>query len=259
MRLLSLTPVLLFAIALSANAADFRDRTALSTQLDQGFQVALANAQESLASADAKLDTAEANLATAQDELADAQANGGDVTAAQAKVDAAQADVDAAQAKVDAAQAKVDAAQTQAGTGSSALVDQMSDDQVFALNRSLNNAAHNGLGPLAIDSALLQRIIDEGLDKHGIQTLTQALELRARFEKNADRFDAKGDSEKADQMAARGEALEGKFLARLDDSASDAAAREARDAAREAAREAKHAAKEAAHDAARDAHGHGAP
>ena len=241
MRMLQLTPVLLLAVALSASAADFRDRTALATQLDAGFEITLANAEESLASAQSKLDAAEA-------ELSDAQANGGDVAAAQAKVDAAQADVDAAQAKVDAAQTNVD-------TGSTALVDQMSDDQVFALNRSLNNAAHNGLGPLAFDPALLQRIIDEDLGNREIQQLTQGVELRARFEANAARFDAKGDSDKADAMRERGEALEGKFLARLDDPAADAAA----DAAREASREAKHAAKEAARDAARDARGHGKP
>ena len=179
------------------------------------------------------------------------------MAAAQAKVDAAQADVDAAQAKVDEAQAKRDTAQTQVG-GATGLVDQMSDDQVFALNRSLNNAAHNGLGPLAIDPALLQRIIDEGLDKHSIQTLTKALEMRARFDKNADRFDAKGDAEHADQMREKGAALEGKFLARLDDpgdDAADAAADAAGDAAKAAAREAKHA----AHDAIHDSHGHGKP
>jgi hypothetical protein len=251
MRMLQLAPVLLLAVALSANAADFRDRTALATQLDAGFDITLANAEESLASAQTKLDAAEA-------ELADAQANGGDVAAAQAKVDAAQADVDAAQAKVDAAQ-------TQVG-GATAIVDQMSDDQVFALNRALNNAAHNGLGPLAFDPALLQRIIDEDLGNREIQQLTQGVELRARFEANAARFDAKADAtgdtrfnDKADAMRERGEALEGKFLARLDDPAAEAAAEAARDASREAAREAKLAAKEAVREAARDARGHGKP
>jgi colicin import membrane protein len=252
--MLQLAPVLLLAIALSANATDFRDRTALAAQLDSGFEVTLANAEESLASAQAKLTTAQA-------ELADAQANGGDVAAAQAKVDAAQADVDAAQAKVDTAQ-------TQIG-GATGLVDQMSDAQVFALNRALNNAAHNGLGPLAFDPALLQRIIDEDLGNREIQMLTQGVELRARFESNAARFDAKADAsgdpkfaDRADAKRDRGEALEGKFLARLDDpsaDAADAAAEAARDAAREAAREAKHAAKEAAREAARDARGHGRP
>jgi hypothetical protein len=244
--MLQFAPVLLLAIALSANASDFNDRTALAAQLDAGFSVALANAEESLASAQTKLDAA-------QTELADAQANGGDVAAAQAKVDAAQADVDAAQAKVDAAN-------TQVTGGSTALVDQMSDSQVFALNRSLNNAAHNGLGPLAIDSALLQRIIDEGLGNREIQMLTQGVELRARFEANADRFDAKGDAEHADQMRERGETLEGQFLARLDDPAADVAAREAREAVREAARDAKHAAKDAAKEAAQAAaQEHGKP
>jgi hypothetical protein len=161
----------------------------------------------------------------AEADLADAQANNGDVAGAQAKVDAAQADVDAAQAKVDSAQAQVG--------GATGLVDQMSDDQVFALNRALNNAAHNGLGPLAFDPALLQRIIDEDLGTKEIQTLTHAVELHARFDQHADRFDAKADasgdarfSDKADAMRDRGAALEGKFLARLDpsDDAADAAA-----------------------------------
>jgi hypothetical protein len=248
--MLQLAPILLLAIALSANATDFRDRTALAAQLDSGFEVTLANAEESLARAEAKLTTAEA-------ELADAQANAGDVAAAQAKVDAAQADVDAAQAKVDTAQ-------TQVG-GATGLVDQMSDKQVFALNRALNNAAHNGLGPLAFDPALLQRIIDEDLGNREIQALTHAVELHARFDQHADRFDAKADAsgdtkfnDKADAMRDRGETLEGKFLARLDDPSADAAAEAASDAAREAAREAKHAAKDAVREAARDARGHGA-
>jgi len=253
MRMLQLAPVLLLAVALSASATDFRDRTALAAQLDSGFEVSLANAEESLASAQTKLDAAEADLA-------DAQANNGDVAGAQAKVDAAQADIDAAQAKVDSAQAQVG--------GATGLVDQMSDDQVFALNRALNNAAHNGLGPLAFDPALLQRIIDEDLGTKEIQTLTHAVELHARFDQHADRFDAKADasgdarfSDKADAMRDRGATLEGKFLARLDpsDDAADAAAEAAGDAARDAAREARHAAKDAIRDAARDARGHGKP
>jgi hypothetical protein len=233
-------PVLVLAIALSANAAHFGDRAALIDQIDQGFEVALADAEEALASA-------EADLEAAQAELADAEANGGDVVAAQAKVDAAQADVDAANANVTAATTNVG--------GATALVDQMSDDQVTALNRSLNNALHNGLAPLVFDTALLQRIIDEGFGTKEIQALTQGLELHARFDQHADRFNAKGDAEKADQMRERGAALQTKFLARLDDATADAA----RDAAREATREAKRAAKEAAREVAREARGHGKP
>ena len=240
MKLLQLAPVLSLAIALSAHAAHFGDRAALVDQIDQGFEVALADAEEALADA-------QTDLADAQAELADAQANGGDVAAAQAKVDAAQADVDAANANATAAQANIG--------GATALVDQMSDDQVTALNRSLNNAVHNGSAPLVFDTALLQRIIDEGFGKQQIQALTQGMELHARFDAKADKFDAKGDAEHADAARERGEALQNKFFARLDDATADAA----RDASREAAREAKRAAKEAAREAARDAHGHGKP
>lgn len=240
MKLLQLAPVLSLAIALSANAAHFDDRAGLISQIDQGFEVALADAEQALADA-------QADLATAEAELAEAEANGGDVAAAQAKVDAAQADVDAANAGVTAASANIG--------GATALVDQMSDDQVTALNRSLNNAVHNGLAPLVFDTALLQRIIDEGFGKQEIQALTQGLELHARFDQHADRFDAKGDAEKADAMRERGAALQSKFFARLDDATADAA----RDAAREAAREAKRAAKEAVREAAREARGHGKP
>jgi hypothetical protein len=255
MKLLQLSPVLLLAIALSANASNFGDRDTLTATLDSGFEVALANAEETAASAQADLDAAQADLDAAQAELADAQANNGDVAAAQAKVDAAQAKVDAAESDLDAANTGVTDAQANIG-GAGALVEQMSDEQVTALNRSLNNAAHNGLGPLAFDVALLQRIIDEDLDQHEIQALTQGLELAARFEKNADRFDAKGDSGHADQMRARGEALQAKFFARVDDATADAAAEAARETARGVA---KQAAKEAAREAAKEARGHGKP
>jgi len=240
MKLLQLAPVLSLAIALSAHAAHFGDRAALVDQIDQGFEVTLADAEEALADA-------QTDLADAQAELADAQANGGDVAAAQAKVDAAQADVDAANANATAAQANIG--------GATALVDQMSDDQVTALNRSLNNAVHNGSAPLVFDTALLQRIIDEDFGKQQVQALTQGMELAARFESHANRADAKGHAKQAEKMRERGAALQNKFFARLDDATADAA----RDASREAAREAKRAAKEAAREAARDAHGHGKP
>jgi hypothetical protein len=241
MKLLRFAPVLLLSIPLTAGAADFRDRDALVAQINQGSEASLADAEEA--------------LAAAQADLADAQANGGDVAAAQAKVDAAQADVAAAQSQID---------------GAAPIVAQLTDQQVFALNRALNNAAHNGLAPIQIDPALLQRIADEDLGNREIQQLTQGLELRERFDQHAARFEAKAVAsgkpafhDRADRMRERGAALEEKFLARVDDSApgsqtasNDAAAKvrdEAGEAAREAAREhGKHAARDAAHQAALD-------
>jgi hypothetical protein len=246
MMLLRLVSILLLAIALPAGATDFHDRDALVTQLDLGTQASLADAEE--------------NLAAAQADLADAQAHGGDVASAQAKVDAAQADVAKAQTQLN---------------GSGPIVAQLSDRQVFALSRALNDSRHNGLAPLALDLALVQRIADEDLSNGQIQQLTHAVELRARFDQHAARFDAKADAtgdarfhDRADRTRERGAALEDKFLARVDGSAAashgakNAAAEKAHEAADEAAREAarehgKHAAKEAAREAAQDqAHQH---
>lgn len=125
----------------------------------------------------------------------------------------------------------------------------LSPDQVFALNRNLNNAIHSGL-IINFDAALLQRIIDEDFDKHQINFLIISLEQEARFlakyeMTGNERFLTKAETEKA------------KFLARIDshngnhDGLGDVAGEAASNAAGEAAREAAKAAADAAKEAGR--------
>lgn len=154
-------------------------------------------------------------------------------------------------------QATIDA-NTETTAGLQAQLDYLnalSPDQVFALNRNLNNAIHSGL-ILNFDPALLQRILDEDFDKHQINFLIIALEQEARFLAKCESTGRTFFCEKADIEKE-------KFLARIDshntvnhdDMANEAAreaAKEARIAAREAAKEARDEAK-ADRDATREA------
>jgi len=148
-------------------------------------------------------------------------------------------------------------------------VDGLSDDQVRELNQALNNAEKSGL-VLNFDQEVMQRIIDEDLDKHGIRKLTLALEQEARF---MEKYSRTGD-EKFLTKAVR---ERDKFLARIDGNSPPSLAgsapstttgltgedpakkqvkearHEVRKAARDAAREARKAAREAAKDAVKEA------
>jgi hypothetical protein len=151
------------------------------------------------------------------------------------------------------------------------LVAQMSDEQVFALNRSLNNSLASGL-LLTLDAGLLQRVIDGDYDKQEVNALLQGLEQESRFLAKRDRFEervaARGNEESSsqtDQMArmeAKAETQKTKFFAKIDDpdpvasdpvidAKADATIDEAVDQAVDEAVE--EAAKSAARSAARDA------
>ena len=235
--------------------------TALATAqaaLAAGIAAALPQDQIDALQADvtaktAARDAAAADLATAQ---ANADAAAAAVVAAQSEIDAANAAITTQQAKVDEATTNLAALQAES-EATKQFVANLSDSQVVALNRSLNDAVHSGL-QLHFDLALLQRIIDENLDNRGIHAMTHALELDARFEQHAARFEAKAEAtgndkflDQAERMRDRGDALREKFIAKIDrfDVASEAAGGVAADAAKDA----KHAAaKEAAHDSAHD-------
>lgn len=144
-------------------------------------------------------------------------------------------------------------------------VDGLTDNQVRELNQALNNAEKSGL-TLDFDQEVMQRIIDENLNKHGIRALTLALEKEALF---FDKYEKTGD----EKFLIKAEAEKEKFLARIDGSppppaSTDAstgtgqtlaikqvkeASREARKAGRDAAREARKAAREAARNAVKEA------
>ena len=120
----------------------------------------------------------------------------------------------------------------------------LSPEQVFALNRSLNNAVHNGL--LAkmqdYDLEMLLAVLDGNYTKQQINALTQAYEQEARFM-------AKGMDDKALMQKTR-------FLAKVEAkaAATEVAKSSAKGAAKAASKEAaKSAAKEAAKNAAKQA------
>lgn len=87
-------------------------------------------------------------------------------------------------------------------------VENLSDEQVFALNRSLNNAVKSGQN-IDFDLDLLETIVDENYDKRQINALTKALEEEAKF---LAKYEETGDPkfiEKAEQKKE-------KFLAKID-------------------------------------------
>lgn len=150
------------------------------------------------------------------------------------------------------------------------LVGQLSEEQLFAFNRSLNNSLHN-VFPVELDADILQAAIDGEYDKRQINFLTKAYEEEAKFLSLAEKFDAKAEEsgddkflEQAERMRERAESSKEMFLARIDHDSlnrvrQDVADNEAslahaeghpsHEAAREAAHEARSAAREAAHEA----------
>lgn len=137
-----------------------------------------------------------------------------EVTAAQGSLEDALSIQSAAETELEIIQAEFDATGT--------LVGELSEDQVFALNRSLNNAVKSNL-IVDFDSEQLQMLLDGSYDKRQINALTQALEQSARFELKAEallaEYEATGDEEllrEAEHMQAKGESQEQKFLAKVD-------------------------------------------
>ncbi|MCU7799553.1 MAG: hypothetical protein KZQ70_05255 [gamma proteobacterium symbiont of Lucinoma myriamae] len=152
---------------------------------------------------------------------------------------------------------------------------ELSEEQLFALNRSLNNATNNGL-IVDLNSEYMQDLLDGNYNKQQINSLTKALEEEAKFDKLSDKFTSKYDltgnekfSDKADMMTAKGERQKDKFLAKVDKfdrndldvehqnkarkAARDSAKSTARDASKNSARkDAKRAAKNSAKKVAKE-------
>jgi hypothetical protein len=143
-----------------------------------------------------------------------------------------------------------------------AIVVGMSDEQVVALNRALQNTRSNGIVPtIGLDE--LQRIVDESFDDRQIHAFVMAYRENAKFLAKADRFGV--DSKQYDRAVAKAQSKQDKFLGKVDrfaaDSTNDAlakslAAKQTRKLARASALpsadlEAKHAAKGFAKNEAR--------
>ena len=160
--------------------------------------------------------------------------------------------------------------------GTAELVGELTEEQLFALNRSLNNAADGKL-LVNIDMEDLQRVLDGDYNKLQINAFTQAFEQEARFDLKADKFTAKYEEtenekflEHATRMEEKGADQKTKFEAKIDrfsdndvkghaaTEAKQTAKNEAKQAAKgaaknEAKRAAKNEAKQAAKNAAKDA------
>lgn len=145
----------------------------------------------------------------------------------------------------------------------------LSDDQVFAFNRSLNNALASGL---VVDLDADQLFAAAHYDKRQINALTKALESDALFSTKADAARAAYEEthdparlRQAEHFEAKAESMRERFLGkieRFDGHDAGAARHDAREAARdeagraardEARGEARAAAREAARDAAKEA------
>lgn len=249
----------------------FYDKTRLIDTAMTDDQAELDVAQAAAASAQAALDAANADLSAIQDQIAGLSADDPSLTDLQAQADALQDKIDN-ELSTALSEAQGELSETQAGFDAeqallASEVDNLSGDQLFAFNRSLNNAVAQGL-IVDLDAEDLQAAIDGDYDKHQINALTKALEEEAKFLSRADMFEQKaadtGDVkflEKADKMRDRAEERKEHFLAKIeDDHDSDhddaQAAKDARDAAKaanEAARETAKEQREIAREAAKDA------
>jgi formaldehyde-activating enzyme involved in methanogenesis len=146
------------------------------------------------------------------------------VTEAQAELDKAIAS-GASQEEIDALQLKVTTAGenlTSEQTAINEQVAQLSDEQVIALNRSLNNAVSSQLN-VNIDSAQIQSILDGNYDNKQINALTKALEEEAKFTALSGKFDQKYEQtgnekflEHSERMLDKADTQKEKFLGKIE-------------------------------------------
>lgn len=168
-------------------------------------------------------------------------------------------------------------------TATSDVIDNLSDEQVSALNQFLNDSYHNGR-VVNLDAEQLQAIIDDEYSTADIKWLTKGLEEEAKFSSFADRAEEKADEtgndkflDQADRFDAKAESQKTKFHDRIEattesemeetmsavttesikqetkDTAKGLAKQEAKDEARgQAVAEARKLAKETAKEAAKE-------
>ncbi|NOR70922.1 MAG: hypothetical protein GQ532_14710 [Methylomarinum sp.] len=201
-------------------SGDFTSRDRLIETLvvsDEDAKAELEKTQKTLAETEAERDAAQAELDTV---ATDATAE--EIAALEKQLADAEKEVDIAGAEVakaDAGLAEVQAAQeTQLE-----LVAELSDEQVFALNRTLNNAVNNDLIGELDGALILQTVVDGDYNKLQINSFTKALEEEAKFtafaDKFQDKYEASGNEkflEISDRMLSRGEIQKDKFLAKVD-------------------------------------------
>lgn len=188
-----------------------------------------------------------------------------DIAAAQQAVDDAELALEDTNTKLQAAQdAKEQLATLKEGldaeiAATEELVGELSEEQVIALNRSLNNAA-DGKILVDIDTEDLQQVIDGEYNNLQINAFTQSFEQEARFLQKADRFTSKYEEtgnekflDHATRMEERGETQKAKFEEHVDRFANSPSTEAGRLAKQEAQASAKSLAKESAKGAAQQA------
>lgn len=146
------------------------------------------------------------------------------LTQAQAELDKAVAS-GASQEEIDALKLKVTTAEinlTSEQTAITEQVTQLSDDQVIALNRSLNNAVSSQLN-VNIDAAQIQSILDGNYDNKQINALTKALEEEAKFTALSGKFEQKSEEtgnekflEHSERMLDKADSQKEKFLGKIE-------------------------------------------
>lgn len=137
------------------------------------------------------------------------------------------------------------------------LAGELSDEQVFDINRAFNNARHNGL-ELILSAADLQKILDGSYNAQQINAWTKALEEEAKFTALADKAEARGNTDQAARFETKADSQKTKFMdkvsgfAESNDVGEELDAVGTADAVTEAAEaHAKHEAKDAVKDTAR--------
>ena len=200
----------------------------------------------------------------AQEDLAD-DATEEDIAAAQQAVDDANLALEDANLELQAAEDAEEQLATLQGdvaaeiAATEELVGELSEEQVIALNRSLNNAADGKL-LVDIDTEDLQQVIDGEYNNLQINAFTQSFEQEARFLQKADRFTSKYEEtgnekflDHATRMEERGETQKAKFAEHIDRFANSPSTEAGQLAKQEAKASAKSAAKESAQGAAKQA------
>ncbi|MGH8658591.1 MAG: hypothetical protein ACREV4_09005 [Gammaproteobacteria bacterium] len=192
--------LLLFATHCAIAGDKFSDRDRLSETLLRDDHLAVVAAEEDLAAAQADLDAAVTGNASVEE-----------IAALNAKRLEAVANLEEAQHSFALEEPTIE---TQ--------LEALSDEQVFALNRSLNNAVSSGLN-VDIDSEHLQDVIDGDYDGRQINALTKALEEEAKFTKLSDKFQDKYEAsgnerflEHSERMLDKGVQQKEKFLSKID-------------------------------------------
>ena len=136
------------------------------------------------------------------------------------------------------------------------LFDALTEEQIFALNQSLNGWSNNSFD-VSLSDELLARLLSGELNDQQVMFAIRAEFEEAKFNSLADRMEEKGLTKQADRMRNRADAQGSKFGGKVDSFATDAkegAKQSAKSSASEAAKgAAKNSAKDTAKGAAKNA------